>query len=307
MVIVFLALVLFVIIVFTFILYKMIFAPRKEEDPRIVPDDEQYQEFKDETVEMVTALMEREYEKVSIISYDALRLCGRWYEGEKDKPTAILFHGYRGSAYRDFSGGSAMLFKKGWNVLIVDERSHGMSEGRAITFGIKERYDVVDWVSYVVDRKGKEKDIYLFGISMGAATVLMASPLLDKSTVRGIIADCPYSSPVAIISCVMKKMKLVPSLLIPFVKLSARIWGRFNLEAESASEAVKKTDIPILLIHGEDDRFVPCEMSRCIHEANPELIRFETFPRAGHGLSFMVDNKRYNRVVDEFFASLMTK
>ena len=116
MVIVFLALVLFVIIVFTFILYKMIFAPRKEEDPRIVPDDEQYQEFKDETVEMVTALMEREYEKVSIISYDALRLCGRWYEGEEDKPTAILFHGYRGSAYRDFSGGSAMLFKKGWNV-----------------------------------------------------------------------------------------------------------------------------------------------------------------------------------------------
>ena len=57
MVIVFLALVLFVIIVFTFILYKMIFAPRKEEDPRIVPDDEQYQEFKNETVEMVTALM----------------------------------------------------------------------------------------------------------------------------------------------------------------------------------------------------------------------------------------------------------
>lgn len=292
------------LLIFTYFVFKSVFGPRKERDPREVPKNEQYQAFKDETVTMVTALMERPFEKVEIISHDALMLRGRWYKGEEDKPTAILFHGYRGSAYRDFCGGSALLFEKDWNVLLVDERSHGMSEGKAITFGIKEKYDVSDWVRYIEERRGKDKGIYLFGISMGAATVLMASSLLDKSRVRGIIADCPYSSPEKIIAKVMKDIKLVPALLMPFVKLSTLIWGRFSLDTVSASEAVENSDIPILIIHGEDDRFVPDYMSREIYEANPKLVRYETFPNAGHGLSFMVDNKRYRMLVDEFFSSL---
>lgn len=296
--------IILIILATTFIIFRFIFGPREERDPREVPEDDQYQEFKDETVTLVTALMNKPFETVSIISHDTLLLKGRWYEGEKDKPTAILFHGYRGSAYRDFCGGSALLFEKGWNVLIVDERAHGMSEGRAITFGIKEKYDASDWVEYVEERKGNENGVYLFGISMGAATVLMASSILDKNTVRGIIADCPFSSPVAIIEKVMKDKKLPSSLLMPLVKLSATLWGGFYLDSASAIDAVQKTNIPILLIHGEDDRFVPEYMSRDIYEANKKIIRYETFPCAGHGLSFMVDNKRYRRVVDEFLASL---
>ena len=170
--------------------------------------------------------------------------------------------------------------------------------------GIKEKYDVYDWVRYIEERRGRDKGIYLFGISMGAATVLMASSILDKSRIKGIIADCPYSSPEKIIAKVMKDIKLVPALLMPFVKLSTLIWGRFSLDTVSASEAVENSDIPILIIHGEDDRFVPDYMSREIYEANPKLVRYETFPNAGHGLSFMVDNKRYRMLVDEFFSSL---
>ena len=291
-----------IVLVATYFTFKLVYGVKEEWDPREIPNNPQYLEFKDETVKMVTVLMERPYEKVSIISHDTLLLRGRWYEGDDDKPTAILFHGYRGSAYRDFCGGSALLFEKGWNVLLVDERSHGMSEGRAITFGIKEKFDVSDWVRYVEERRGVERGIYLFGISMGAATVLMASSLLNKKTVKGIIADCPYSSPEAIISKVMRDMKLKPALLMPIVRLSSLIWGRCSLKTISATEAVTKTDIPILLIHGEDDRFVPDYMSHEIYEANKDIIRLETFPNAGHGLSFMVDNPRYRKIVDEFLA-----
>ena len=101
----------------------------------------------------------------------------------------------------------------------------------------------------------------------------------------------------------MRDKKLVPGLLMPFVKLSTLIWGGFSLNAISAEEAVEKTDIPILIIHGEDDRFVPSYMSREIYRANPEMVRYETFPLAGHGLSYMVDNKRYRELVDEFLSS----
>ena len=83
------------LLLFTYFVFEFVFGPRKERDPREVPNNEQYQVFKDETVTMVTALMEKPFEKVEIISHDALMLRGRWYKGEEDKPTAILFHGYR--------------------------------------------------------------------------------------------------------------------------------------------------------------------------------------------------------------------
>lgn len=65
-------------------------------------------------------------------------------------------------------------------------------------------------------------------------------------------------------------------------------------------EAVKKARIPILLIHGEDDRFVPCEMSRRIADACASPVTLETFPEAGHGISYLADHQRYGQVVKQF-------
>ena len=92
-----LSVVVIFLLLFTYFIFKYVFGPREEKDPREIPNDEQYQEFKDETVTLITRLMERPFEKVEIISHDALMLRGRWYKGEEDKPTAILFHGYRGA------------------------------------------------------------------------------------------------------------------------------------------------------------------------------------------------------------------
>ena len=142
---------------------------------------------------------------------------------------------------------------------------------------------------------------------MGAATVLMAAELDLPENVTGIIADCPYTSPKDIIKKVCGDMKLPSSLLYPFVKLGAKLYGHFDLESADAAEAVCHAKVPVLLIHGEDDRFVPCSMSRKIcdsfRESNPDGdIIFETFPGAGHGISFMEDEPRYGRLVDKALA-----
>ena len=91
---------------------------------------------------------------------------------------------------------------------------------------------------------------------------------------------------------------------MPFISLAARLIGGFRLDESSAEEAVKKAGIPILIIHGEDDRFVPCGMSHAIAK-NSSMIRLETFPGAGHGLSYIVDEERYTAIVDEFLASVL--
>ena len=149
-------------------------------------------------------------------------------------------------------------------------------------------------------RFGAEKPIYLCGVSMGAATVLMASEFNLPNNVKGIIADSPYSSPEAIIKKVCKDMGVSPKLAFPFIRLGARLFGGFSIRAVTAVEAVKKAKKPVLILHGEDDRFVPCVMSEEIFNAYGGKKRRETFPNAGHGISYIVDPKRYEQVVGAF-------
>ena len=169
-----------------------------------------------------------------------------------------------------------------------------------MTFGVKERYDCLDWVDYAISRFGEDVRIILTGISMGASTVLMASGMELPSNVKGIIADCPFTEPMDIILTVGRSMKLPEGFIRHFAKAAARIFGGFDISGASALKAVKDTKVPVLLIHGEADDFVPCEMSRRIHEANPSMTELHTFPGAGHGVSFMVDEKRYEELVVSF-------
>lgn len=270
-----------------------------------IPDNEQYRAVREQMIEMIRLLESRPYETVEIFSHDGLRLSGRYYHVRDGAPLAICFHGYRGTSIRDFSGGSKIALECGQNVLLVDQRAHGGSEGSTITFGIFERYDCLDWINYAVERFGKNVRILLYGVSMGASTVLMASGLELPDQVKGIVADCPYSSPKDIILKVAKDLHYPPRLAYPFIKFGARVFGHFNLEEITAEEAVKGAKVPILIIHGADDRFVPPEMSKCVFEANRELIQREIFPNAGHALSYMADFDRYASVTAQFTNALI--
>ena len=135
---------------------------------------------------------------------------------------------------------------------------------------------------------------------MGGATVLMASELDLPEAVKYIVADCPYSSPRDIISLVAKKMGFPTKIIYPFIKLGAIIFGGFNPDSSSAVEAVKNTKKPIMLLHGEANGFVPCDMSRKIKEAAPDAITLITFPLADHGMSYITDRNRYIGQINEF-------
>lgn len=250
-------------------------------------------------------LSDRPCEEVSIQSFDGLTLFGRYYHVKDGAPLDIGFHGYRSSAMADFIGGNELSFAMGHNLLLVDERAHGKSEGRTIAFGIQERWDVVSWANYAVSRFGADTKIFLYGVSMGAATVLMASELDLPENVKGIIADCPYSSPKAIIRKVSKETPLPVWLAWLFAKVGARVYGGFDIQETDAVRAVKNANIPILLIHGEADGFVPCEMSEEVYNANTENVQRHTFPGADHGISYLVDTPRYRQVVTEFMERVL--
>lgn len=266
----------------------------------VMPKGDQYDEVCDRMIASALRMESAPFEPITVSGHKGVRLYGRYYETNPGAPVMLIFHGYRGVTFRDCAGGFALANKIGFNILAVDQRSHGQSDGRVITFGVHERYDCLLWAKYAADRFGSNTPIILSGVSMGAATVLMASDLPLPSNVLCILADCPYSTPMEIISKVAGDKGYPQVLARPLIWLGGWIYGRFNVNESSALSSVKNTTTPILLIHGEDDRFVPCEMSRTIYNNCSQNAQLHTFPKAGHGLCYLVDPSRYERICIDF-------
>ena len=296
-----------VILIASYVVFRMVLRSpnRMQNDDYYMAPSEQTDALRDRINGMIRALNEIPYERVAITSFDGLKLCGRFYHHADGAPLAILMHGYRGTPSRDFSGGAQSYLAAGFNLLLVEERAHCGSEGHVITFGVKERRDCLSWIDYARGRFGEQVRIVLCGISMGASTVLMASGMGLMQNVKGIVADCPFTTPKEIVFKVCRDLKLPPRVIWPLLRLGAWIYGRFDPTGIDAAEAVRQSPVPILLIHGEDDRFVPCDMGRRIAAANPQMIELHTFPHAGHGLSFLIDRPRYEQITRAFFARIL--
>jgi len=267
-----------------------------------MPDTEQYNVFRAQSEKMIRDTLSIPYEDVFITSFDGLRLHAKFYAAsERKAPVQIMFHGYKSSAERDFCGGLREGIDGGFNVLLVDQRAHGESEGKYLTFGVNERFDCLSWASYAAERFGNDVKIYLYGISMGASTVLMASALPLPKSVSGIVADCGYTSPKAIICSVLRDHHVPAAPVYAVAKLGARLFCGFDLDSASAPDALSRSHIPVLFIHGDDDRFVPCRMSRENFEASAaEHKKLLIVHNAGHGLSYMLDRPAYLSALHSF-------
>jgi fermentation-respiration switch protein FrsA (DUF1100 family) len=241
-------------------------------------------------------------EQIVIESHDGLKLGGRYYHLHDGAMLQIQFHGYRGCGERDLCGLHRLACDMGHNTLVVSQRANGASEGNTITFGIKEKLDCLAWARYAAERFGKDTPIVLAGVSMGAATVMMASELDLPSNVIGIIADCGYTAPGAIIRKVSRDVRIPAWISYPFIIIGALIYGRFCLWDRGAVDAIQNARVPVLLIHGEEDRYVPCDMARQLEIAAEGGAVLETFPGAAHGNSYISNPERYQLIVAEFIS-----
>ena len=289
----------------SYVCYRMAFyvPPRKEStnDTIQIPEGEIYEAFRESIEKWGAELRAMPYREFSVKSFDGLSLYAKYYEYKPGAPIELMLHGYRGSAERDLAGGVQRSFAVGRSVLLVDQRCCGKSDGHTITFGINEHRDCLTWVDFLCRQFGPDVKIILTGVSMGAATVLIAGGKPLPGNVIGILADCGFSSAKDIICTVVRQMGIPPRLGYPFVKLGARLFGGFDLEETSPMEMVKKCTVPVIFYHGESDDYVPCHMSVALHEACDSRKRLVTIPGAGHGLSYPVAPEYYLATLREFF------
>jgi len=275
-------------------------------DPNKVylPDQPLYQNYKDKITADVMYARGLPYTPYQTTSKDGLILKAKYYKKYDDAPIEIMFHGYRGSAEIDMSAGIQRAFLCGHNAFVVDQRASGDSQGHVITFGIKERHDCQVWIDFVIKTFGKDQKIFLAGVSMGAATAIMATQLDLPKNVLGVLADCGYDSIQDIIKKFIKQLKLSPNFFYPFLKLGAMLYGGFNLNKTNPLKAIKQSKIPVIIFHGTNDTYVPVQMAYNLYDACPTTKDLVIMQDSDHGVCFLDYPDLYLQKAKAFFEPL---
>lgn len=244
------------------------------------------------------------YEDKYLMSRDGLKLHAYLFPAkEKSNKFLLGIHGYCSYSRPEYAPFFEFYRNLGYNIFLPDDRAHAPSEGKYIGFGVLDRLDCVDWAKYIVKNYGEDCEILLHGVSMGGATVLAASGEKDLPIqVKGITADCGYTSAYDILAYQAKNMHLPANLILPKVEKICEEKAGFNFHDYSALEQVKQAKVPILFVHGEKDPLVPPAMVHELYDAcSSEKKRIMTVPEAAHGESIAFAPEEYHKNIKELF------
>lgn len=280
----------------------------------------------------------RESEEVSVLSRDGLKLAGTYFPagnagtgtrarteaeagafgmagnevhgggGDISRRTVLCFHGYTSEGLNDFPCLAKFYLEQGYNVLLADERAHGRSGGTYIGFGCLDRYDVMCWIAYLTERFGADQEMILHGMSMGGATVLMCSGLNLPPQVKGIVSDCGFTSAWEVFTSVLNNMYHMPAFpIMQIADRMARAEAGYGLAECNAAEEVKKAKVPVLLIHGDADNFVPSRMCQELYEACASPKTMLIIKGASHAEAYHKDTDAYEGALREFLNQTVTR
>lgn len=269
---------------------------------KMIRRSDDYEDFLSIAEAAAENLANRESEDVEIISHDGIRLVGHWRKHPDAKRIIIAMHGWRSSWDYDFGMISDFLEENGCSVLYVEQRSQNNSGGDYMTFGMLERYDCLNWINWVRQNQPEEIPIYLAGVSMGATTVMMASGLELPENVKGIIADCGFTAPHEIWKHVVEdNLHLSYGIRDDVAESLCHKKTQLNARDYSTLDALKESKVPVLFIHGTEDKLVPVKMTYENYIACTAPKRLLIVPGADHAMSYYKDKAGYEANVKSFW------
>lgn len=264
-----------------------------------------WERYQDSIEDGIAQLLERKHEWVEIDSDDGLKLRGIYFpcgdtDGGRSGKAALCVHGYSSTGLIDYALIAHYYLKMGMDVLIIDNRAHGRSEGRYVGFGYMDRFDIKRWIKFLIGREGEDCQILLHGISMGGTAVLMASGTPLPRQVKLIVSDCAFSSAYAELSSVIqKRFHLPPAALMPALNLLTRIFAGYWLSDCNACKEVRKSRTPTLFMHGSRDSFVPLPMAYELFEACAAPKEIFIINGSSHAEDYYKDPASYEREIQK--------
>ena len=272
-------------------------------------DMDKWEEYKKVITPRKEWLMSQKFEEINITARDGIRLRGYYLPAEQTSDRLVIgLHGYTSEGLGSFAAHAHFFREQGFDVLILDLRAHGKSEGAYIGFGVLDRYDCREWIDYVENRFGGTKRILLHGTSMGAATALMTLGFNDlPSSVKGVISDCAYTSPYDVFVHILKRdYHLPPFPIMNINSVICRQKAGYSFSDYSTLTALRQTDRPVLIIHGAEDNFVPVRMSHENADVCVSPHELVIVPNAGHGASYYEDMRLYEDAEIRFIKNLFS-
>lgn len=229
---------------------------------------------------------------------DGVSLCGYAYCGSAGANWIICIHGYGGSAC-NMAGYMDHFICRGYNVLAIDLRGHGRSGGGYYGLGVLDREDILKWVQYLKD-VSPGSGVILFGISMGGAAALMAGASAQNG-IAGVISDSAPSDFISMFRRILgRRLHFLTEPVINLVSLYTRMLAGYRLQSASALDSIRRITVPVLLIHGAADGFVPsCNMDALFEACRSEKEKY-LCPNAEHTKALRSNPDAYWEVVDRF-------
>ncbi|WP_125588524.1 alpha/beta hydrolase [Companilactobacillus jidongensis] len=235
-------------------------------------------------------------------SKDGLTLKARYLPAEKKtNKTVVVIHGY-GSASKYMGSFVKIFHDAGYNVLAPDNRSFGMSAGEYAGYGWKDRSDIMSWIKRVNQLNGKGSEIGMYGISMGASTVMYT---LGKhpENVKWAIEDCGYATISGELNYQLKDMFGLPSFpLVQTAAVYSKIFAGYNFYEANTKNTLKKSHVPLFLIHGSKDKFVPTSNVYTNYKNANDPKKIWIVKGAGHGESYNKEKTNYIKKVTAYAA-----
>ena len=301
----------FLLLFISFFIFLFAFKRRKIVKEKQIKDFIKFhnlEKYQEGVLKGIDFFKKADKEIITIESFDHLKLRGYFIKNQNScHKTMIICHGYQSTPYFDFSYAVKDYYDAGFDLLFIEQRAHEHSEGRFITFGMKERFDIKSWVEYAVN-KNPENEIILAGVSMGASSIIFSLELGLPDHVKGLILDCGFSNAFdEIWWTISKKKKPLAKFLASIVNLYMKLFQKVSFKDVNIKDFLKENKIPVFIAHGTGDKVVPFEMAQEIYDnfdCDKTLFIVENAP---HAQSYIFDPIGYKNKVTEFLNKILNK
>ena len=267
------------------------------------PTGTHYYAHREELKKVITEAKQIPCQEVWIKSDDGLNLFGRYYD-QGSTTTVVLVHGYQSNSYNNFSSLLKYFLSLQYNVCMIDQRAHGLSGGHFTTCGAKEQYDVLNWISWLEENTASEH-VFLYGISMGATTVGLASDKIRSVKVKGLMMEAGFTSFYDELVWCMEHV-FTKKAALNYILLCIDFFLKADIK-ESTLQTLAKTKIPVLFLYGDKDKDVPTDHTRQNYLACASEKELCVVEGAGHTMCHMIGKESVEKKLRDFIAKYNIK